>query len=412
MVNGAPSRTPDATTGMPPHMAALTAADEAPIAPRMTIFLAWAAAIAGTLAAIGCLAILAATWATARFARAARLPAGAVAMEPVTILKPLHGAEPRLAENLATFRDQDWQAPIQIVAGVARAGDGAVAPARSIGPTLDLVVDGRRHGANAKVGNLINMMPAARHDLIVLSDSDIVAPPDYLKRIAAALAQPGVGAVTCAYAGRGDAGFWSRFGAGMLSYHFLPSVLLSLPLGAGDACMGSTIAMRRETLDAIGGFERFADTLADDHAIGVAVRALGRKVAVPPMLVTHASIETSFMALARHELRWMATIRDVKPAGHVASLVLHALPMALLALALAPGPRTGALVLAALGVRFISAATVDRLVGRRTLPLSLLPARDLMTFSIHVASLFVRSVEWRGARLRMREAGRIEAERA
>lgn len=375
----------------------------------MILFQAWAAIAAAALAIIGCVAVLAATWATARFAGAMRRPVPSVVAEPVTVLKPLHGAEPNLTANLATFRDQDWAAPIQIVAGVASPDDGAAPGARAIGDALNLVIDGQRHGANAKVSNLINMMPAVRHDLIVLSDSDMVAAPDYLQRIAAALAEPGVGAVTCAYAGRGDGGFWSRFGAGMLSYHFLPSVLLSLPLGAGDVCMGSTIAMRRETLDAIGGFERFADTLADDHAIGVAVRALGLRVAVPPMLVTHASTETGFAALARHELRWMATVRDLNPAGHIGSTVLHALPLALIACALAPGSITGVILVTALGARMLSAATVNRMVGRRTLPYWQLPLRDLMTFAMHVASLFVRSVEWRGARLTMREQGRIEA---
>jgi len=375
----------------------------------MILFQAWAASAAAALAIIGCAAVLAATWATARFAGAMRMAVPPVTAEPVTVLKPLHDAEPNLTANIATFRDQDWAAPIQIVAGVARPDDGAVPGARAVGDTLDLVIDGRIHGANAKVGNLINMMPAVRHDLIVLSDSDMVAAPDYLQRIAVALAEPGVGAVTCAYSGRGDGGFWSRFGAGMLSYHFLPSVLLSLPLGAGNVCMGSTIAMRREVLDAIGGFERFADTLADDHAIGVAVRALGLKVVVPPMLVTHASIETSFIALARHELRWMATVRDLNPAGHIGSTVLHALPLALIACALAPGGVTDAILISALGVRMLSAVTVNRMVGRRTMPYWQLPLRDLMTFAMHVASLFVRSVEWRGARLTMRDEGKIEA---
>jgi len=375
----------------------------------MILFQAWAASAAAALAIIGCAAVLAATWATARFAGAMRMAVPPVTAEPVTVLKPLHGAEPNLTANIATFRDQGWAAPIQIVAGVARPDDGAVPGARAVGDTLDLVIDGRIHGANAKVGNLINMMPAVRHDLIVLSDSDMVAAPDYLQRIAVALAEPGVGAVTCAYSGRGDGGFWSRFGAGMLSYHFLPSVLLSLPLGAGNVCMGSTIAMRREVLDAIGGFERFADTLADDHAIGVAVRALGLKVVVPPMLVTHASIETSFIALARHELRWMATVRDLNPAGHIGSTVLHALPLALIACALAPGGVTDAILISALGVRMLSAVTVNRMVGRRTMPYWQLPLRDLMTFAMHVASLFVRSVEWRGARLTMRDEGKIEA---
>lgn len=377
----------------------------------MTDLATWVAAFAGGLTAVGSTAVMAATWATVRFARAVRAPVLPVAATPVTILKPLYGAEPRLAENLSTFRDQQWDAPVQIVAGVQRHDDPAIAAVRDACDSIELVIDCTPHGANAKVANLINMVPAARHDLIVLSDSDIAAPPDYLKRLVAALAVPGVGAVTCAYSGRGDAGFWSRFGAGMLSYHFLPSVLLSLRLGAGHVCMGSTIAMRRETLAAIGGFERFADTLADDHAIGAAVRALGLAVVVPPMVVTHGCTETSLSAVVRHELRWMATVRDLRPLGHLGSTVLHALPLALVAFACRPGLITGALVLAALLVRLVSAITVDYLVGRRTLSYWLLPMRDLMTFVIHIASLFVRSVEWRGARLAMRDQGRIEAAR-
>ncbi|MGJ3649610.1 bacteriohopanetetrol glucosamine biosynthesis glycosyltransferase HpnI [Sphingomonas sp. GlSt437] len=378
----------------------------------MTTFLAWVATALDVLALFGCVAVLASTRSMARLGRASRAAPLAVAPQPVTMLKPLHGDEPRLAENLATFRDQDWDAPIQILAGVARADDPAADIARSIGDMVDVVVDGRRHGANAKIGNIVNMMPAARHDLIVLSDSDIAAPPNYLKHIAAQLADPGIGAVTIAYGGRGDTGFWSRFCAGIVSYHFMPSMMLSLDLGMGDVCMGSTIAMRRETLEAIGGFDRFVDTLADDYAIGQAVRALGLKVVVPPVFVTHASIETSFAEVAKHELRWMATVRTVNAAGHVGSLTLHALPLSLIALLLAPGRWTLAVVIAALITRLVSAKVVDRVLGRTTLPLWLMPLRDLMTFGVHVTSLFVRRVDWRGARLKMRAAGRIEAEGA
>jgi ceramide glucosyltransferase len=283
---------------------------------------------------------------------------------------------------------------------------------RSLGDAIDIIIDPRRHGANAKVGNLINMAASARHDIIVLSDSDIAAPPDYLKRVVAPLNEPDVGAVTCVYAGRGDAGFWSVMGAAMLSYHFLPSVLLSIPLGAGDVCMGSTIALRRATLDAVGGFERFADILADDHAIGMAVRDIGLKVLIAPVVVTHASTETSFAALAAHELRWAATVRDLRPAGHIGSTLLHPLPLALIGFALMPSAVSGGIVVGALIIRQISVSVVDRLVGRSSAPRWMLPLRDLMSFGIHVASLFVRRVDWRGAKLTMRDAGRIETERA
>ena len=368
--------------------------------------------VLSAVALLGIALVLAAAAASWRFRR--RLGKALLgAAEPVSLLKPLHGGEPRLVANLRSFLDQSWAAPIDLIAGVQREDDPAsdAVAALPAGPdrTARLVRDPRRHGANAKIGNLINIMPAARHDLIVLSDSDIAAPPDYLARLAAALDAPGVGAVTCAYAGRGDGGFWSLFGAAMLSYQFLPSVLFADALGTGDACMGSTIALRRETLEAIGGFEAFADILADDHAIGAAVRALGLKVSLAPVLVTHASVEPSLAALLRHELRWAATVRDLNPGGMLGMTLLHPLPFALAALALGPGWMTGALVAGAIGARWTVAAVIDRLAERKTAPWLLLPLRDLLTFAVHIACFFVRRVEWRGARLAMREAGRIEA---
>ena len=173
-------------------------------------------------------------------ARLRRRPDPRGPAEPVTLLKPLHGPEPRLAENLRSFLAQDWSAPIQMVAGVSDAGDPAVAAAREAGATV--VVGTVRHGANGKVSNLVNMMAATDHDLLVLSDSDMAVPPRYLAAVAGALDRLGVGAVTCLYRGRGDAGGWSRMAAAGISYQFLPSVVLAVALGLARPCMGSTIA--------------------------------------------------------------------------------------------------------------------------------------------------------------------------
>lgn len=339
-----------------------------------------------------------------RFAR--QLPLPAADPEPVTLLKPLHGAEPRLAENLATFAAQDWPAPIEMIAGIQNPGD----PARlGLPPGARLVVDGTPHGANAKVSNLINMLPAARHDLLVMSDSDIAVPRDYLARLAATLAQPGVGAVTCLYRGRGDAGFWSVLAGAAVSYHFLPGVLVSLSLGNARACMGSTIALRRETLARLGGFQAFADVLADDYAIGAGVRALGREVAMAPMVLVHASAETSLAALWRHELRWAATVREVVSWPEYLGLaVTQPLAPALLALPLLPGPASVALG-AALLVRTLLVRRIDRWCGERTAPLWLMPLRDLLSAAVFFASFGVRSVDWRGQRLRIADKGRITA---
>lgn len=366
------------------------------------------AIILSALAAAGLVYTLFAWSTVGRFRRTA--PDAAVPAEPVTLLKPLHGDEPRLAENLRSFLHQRWDAPVEMIAGVARADDPAARIVRSLGPDIRLVVDPRAHGANAKVGNLVNMAGAASHDLLVLSDSDMAVPPDYLAAVGAALARPGTGAVTCLYRGRGDAGGWSRFAALAVSYQFLPSVLVGLRLGLAKPCMGSTIALRRETLARIGGFRRFADVLADDYAIGAAVRELGLAVAVPRLVLVHGCAERSAAAVIAHELRWAATVRQIDLAGHLGTIATFPVPFALLALLAAPGRWTAALLAAALGARWLLAGAVDRLAGARGGQPLLLPARDLCSFGIFLGSFFVGSVEWRGSRLAMRRDGRVAAE--
>ena len=214
-----------------------------------------------------------------------------------SILKPLHGAEPGLRQHLESFLNLDKSGPTQVVFGLQSADDTAlpIAEALKAEHGHEVVVihsNPRLHGQNRKISNVLNMMAAAEHPIIVLSDSDIGVRPDYLERVRAALAQPGVGVVTCPYYGEGRAGFWSGLAAMGLSYQFLPNVITGVSLRLAEPCMGSTIAIRRETLGRIGGFEAFRDVLADDYAIGAAVRKLGLKSVVAPILVSHGSVET------------------------------------------------------------------------------------------------------------------------
>jgi len=336
--------------------------------------------------------------------------------DAVTLLKPLHGTEPLLTANLASFLTQNHDGPIQPLCGVQRNDDPAITAIEALrsqhpNSSIDLVIDPTSHGANAKVSNLINMMAKATHPTLILSDSDMAVAPDYLPRLLDALDAPGAGAVTCLYRGRGDAGFWSQLGAAGLSYQFLPGAVFGVALGLAKPCMGSTIAMRHETLDRIGGFARFADVLADDYAIGEAIQSLGLKVVVPPMLVVHGSAERSFAELWRHELRWSATVRGVVPGAFVGSVIGMPFPLALLGTALVPAHAIGAiLAVLALVSRALMVRMVDRQAGARTAPLWLLPVRDCLTFAIFVATFFTRSVDWRGQRLRMGADGRITAD--
>lgn len=363
------------------------------------------------LAASGCVYLLASATMIVRFFRANDpIPSSHAA---VSILKPLCGVEPRLTENLATFLQQDHAGPIQLLCGVGRADDPAVAAVEALrcqfpNSRIDLIVDPTPHGANAKIANLINMEGTIAHDVVVLSDSDMAVPPHYLSALTHALDQPKTGVVTCLYSGRGDAGLWSRLGAMGLSYRFLPDAVFATVAGQlGDACMGSTIALHRGTLAAIGGFSRFSDVLADDHAIGQAARARGLSIVIPPILLTHASSETSFPALWRHELRWAATVRTVTPgAAYAGSIVTMPLPLALLGTAFHPTAGAG-LAMLAVASRMIAAAAVDTAAGASTATKWLLPVRDLLSFAIFMASYRARSVDWRGARLTMKEDGRI-----
>ncbi len=328
----------------------------------------------------------------------------------ITMLKPLHGPEPMLEEKLGSFLDQDYPAPIQMVCGVADHADPAAAVVRAMQAKftkLTLVADDRRIGSNGKISNIINMMNAETAPLLILSDSDMAVPRDYAARIATEMAKPGVGAVTLLYAGRGDSGGWSKLAAAGISWGFLPSVMIGLATGMAHPCMGSTIAIRRETLDTIGGFERFKDLLADDHAIGAAVREAGLAVVVPPLIVTHGSTETNLAELVSHELRWNATVRMLDPAGYAGSVVTYPTAFALLAVVSGAG---WWVLAAALLSRLALAARIDYGVGRRTAPLWWLPARDLLSFGLYIGAFFARRVDWRGQRLHMAEDGRMTAE--
>jgi ceramide glucosyltransferase len=367
-------------------------------------------ALAG-LSLVGTLYTVAAAMTLRSFYARARQPAAR--HEGVTLVKPLYGAEPRLADNLAGFVMQNHDGPLQLLCGVQRADDPAIAVVESLvrrfpATQIDLVVDSTPHGANRKVANLINLEPHVAHDVVVLSDSDIAVGPDYLAVLLAALDQPGTGAVTLAYHGRGDAGIWSKLAAAGLSWQFLPGAVFGAARALARPCMGSTIALRRETLARIGGMRAFCDVLADDYAIGEAVAALGLKVVVAPLLVTHASTEADFAALWRHELRWGATVRAVVPGAYALGVMAMPLPLALLAVPIHPlaGLACAALALLARGG---VAVLADRLAQARSAPLWALPLRDCLTFVVFIASWGVRSVDWRGATLRMEHNGRISA---
>jgi ceramide glucosyltransferase len=340
---------------------------------------------------------------------------GAAAASPaVTILKPLHQGEPDLSRNLETFFAQNYGGAVQIVFGVHDQADPAIEVVRALQakyPHMDtaIVADTALYGANAKVSNLINMLPAARHDTLVLSDSDIAVGTGWLRQVTAALARPGVGIVTCLYTGepaKDGHRLWSSLAAMGTSYTFLPNAVLGTSLGLATPCFGSTIALQRQTLDEVGGFAAFADQLADDYEMGRAVRARGYTLAIPAMGVGHTTAENSAGELLRHELRWTRTIRVVNPAGHAGSFVTHGFVFALMAaLLLDFNPASLAILALTLGSRLFLKARIDGLFGTYAGPYWLMPLRDLLSFGVFVASLFGETVHWRGTHFAVEPSG-------
>ena len=363
------------------------------------------------LAATGCVYDLIAAAAMRRFA--GEDASDATAFPSITILKPLHGAEPGLHDKLASFCDQDYPGPVQILFGVQNANDPAVAVvdrliAERPGVDLQLLVSTHPAGPNPKVATLIGLQGHIRHDVVVLSDSDVSVERNYLARTVATLAQPGVGLVTCLYRGTPVPSLWARLASMAIDYDFLPNVLVGLALGLARPCFGSTIAMRRETLERIGGFDAFLEYLADDNAIGEAVRGIGMRIAIPRWIVAHACPERSFMELWSHELRWARTLRAVSPAGYAGMVITHPLPFALLGASLnGLGVLGGGSIVAAIACRLVLQLQVDHTLHVSTSRWWLGPARDLLAFVVYVASFFVDVVTWRGQRYTVRADGTL-----
>lgn len=382
----------------------------------LTLVAAWFGWMFAAMAAAGSIYAAMSAVLVSRFFQSGRSPAAGLAetaphRETVSLLKPLHGAEPGLRQNLTAHFLLRFSNPVQIVSGVQRADDPAADVARAVmaehpGIRAMVVVGDRPEVANRKIANLIQIFPHATGEILVLTDSDIKPPPDHLRRVTAALAEPGVGVVTCPYFGEGETGFWSDIAAQGLSYQFLPNVITGVSLGMATPCMGSTIALRRETLARIGGFDAFGATLADDYAIGAGVRALGLRSVTAPAPVAHSCTETTLGEVFRHELRWARTIKGVDLAGHAGSVVTHPVPLALLAVLFTGfSPLAVALLVTAAVARFLLSVAIDRAVGRRGRLLWLLPLRDMLSFSIFVASFLGQAVEWRGEKFHVSTNG-------
>jgi ceramide glucosyltransferase len=344
---------------------------------------------------------LAGVWFVRRFVGARRSVAG---VRPgVTLLKPLHGDEAGLEAALASNLALAYPG-FQVVFGVQDPDDAALAVVERLRlrfPSVDVavVVDPALHGKNRKIGNLINMLPEARYDILVISDADVHVAPDYLDHVVAALLAPGVGLATSLYAGYSTSDTMAgKLAATAITHGFLPGVLTSRRLGNQD-CLGATMALKRETLEALGGFPALVDHIADDYLLGVKVRGLGLSVAVAQTIPVTSVTETTLADLWRHEVRWARTIRALVPVQFGLSVLQFEMAWALFAFCLDPDLESLSLFGLVWAVAAACGIAVDGMLGgglATRVPVWLLPVRDLLSFAITVASYTSNRVHWRG----------------
>ncbi|MBV8282264.1 MAG: bacteriohopanetetrol glucosamine biosynthesis glycosyltransferase HpnI [Candidatus Eremiobacteraeota bacterium] len=370
------------------------------------------AAIAYSVVALAC--VVAFGKRRTAFERGIATGAARTPSPPMTILKPVSGAEPDLFDDLCSFCDQDYP-QFQVVFGVPAAADPAAPIVEDVAlrfPHVPIVsvVGGASRAANRKVAQLQNMIGQAAHDVLVIADSDTRVDRSYLRALAQAFEGADVGAVTCVYRAAPQRSFASLLGGLAIDDQYIPAVLVAA-LGTVRFCLGATMAVTRRALDAIGGFAPLADYLADDQMLGELVHRQGMRVVIAPYVVEHGVDERDLHALWSHELRWARTNRAARPAGYAGYFLTYAWPPALAFLLVSGMPLAGGVLLgAALALRIaIHYASRWSLASRMPDGVWLFPLRDLLGLAVWACCFFGRSVRWRDRDLRIDSQGRIVA---
>jgi ceramide glucosyltransferase len=322
-------------------------------------------------------------------------------LPPISILKPLSGVDLGLEENLRTFFQQKYP-EYEILFAVRSPADPAIAVAERVQAAFPavpsrLIVTGEPPYPNAKVFSLDRMLAAARHDLLVMADSDVRVTPSLLSTLAAEFQDARAGLITCPYRAVAGPSFWSKLEAIGLNTEFLAGVLLARMLEGMRFALGPTIAARRQTLQDIGGFDALKDYLAEDFVMGQRADRAGWLVVLSSYVIEHHIGSQPFAANLRHRLRWNRSTRRSRPWGYVGQVFTNPLPLALLLVAVTPG-RWPVLVAAAVFRAAAAWVTSGRVLHD---PLTrrlwwIVPLADIASFVLWLAAFFGGTILWRG----------------
>jgi ceramide glucosyltransferase len=365
-----------------------------PLTPVRLIILATA-----TLPSVYYLAAIYSAW---RHARTARQPTGEF-MPAVSVLKPVRGLDPASYENFASFCRQDYE-DYEIVFAVADQDDPALEIIRRLiddfpRRSIRLLIGAPNLGPSSKVNKLCRLTREARHDLLVISDSDIRVAPDYLRSVVAPFRDARVGAVTCLYAGITNGRFASELEAIGIATDFAPGVLTAWQFQGLRFALGATMATTRERLCEIGGFEALVTYCADDYQLGSRIAERGYVVELSRHVVESECAVRTLREYVEHQLRWAITIRHSRPWGYAGLVLTHGLLWAAAATAVMPTAAIAAsYVTAYLTLRLLMARSVARwgLHERVAQKWWLVPVRDVLGLGVWCAALFTSRIRWRG----------------
>jgi ceramide glucosyltransferase len=379
----------------------------------MNPWLIWLSYLCG-LMALGALAYHALCLLGARDFRRQQVPAPGAAV-PVSILKPLKGADPQMYESFRSHCRQDYPA-YEIIFGVNEAGDEAVPYVERLKAEypqvpIRLVVCSTVLGANRKVSNVAQMLGLAKHDHILINDSDICVGPDYLRRVMPWF-EPNrtgakkIGMVTCMYRAVAGKTVWSKVESLGVTMDFMPPVLGARFLeGRVYFGLGSTLAVSKEAVKAMGGVETLVDHLADDYELGTRITDAGYEVVLSDVIVETYVHDYTWRQFIDHQLRWARTVRSSRPGGYFGTIITFGIFWSLLAMLFSAGAGWSlALLVANLVARVVVLWRVgDRIIGHGAAwrLLWLIPLREVLAPYIWLGGLIGDRIVWRGETFRL-----------
>jgi ceramide glucosyltransferase len=335
-------------------------------------------------------------------------------LEPISILKPLDGLDEGLEQNLRSFFELDYP-DFELLFAAREEDDRGLALARSLAREYPRVpasflATGAPAWPNAKAWSLALMMRQARHDLLVMSDSDIRVTPGMLLVLDAEFSDPRLGVATCPYRAVAGSSFWSQLEAIGMNTEFWGGALAARLVERGvHFAIGPTVAARRGVVASVGGWDRLSRYVAEDFVLGRRAAEAGYGVILSSFVVEHRIGSQSLRANLSHRLRWNRSTRRSRKMGYVGQVLANPLPLALFLVALQPRSwpvLVGSALLRAWTAFEVAVLTLRERPSLR--PWLLLPLQDLLSFALWIAGFFGHTIRWRGRRYRLFRDGRFE----